>query len=187
MVSLSAALSWPRGKSQRSYNTAVLPKNPMFHFLFVFGSFLRFRRRVWFTVAVFGSFLISFLVHFYCQPSSGGSKNEPKMRSKMTQKRPKGATVSTPNYSNQRLCLPVYTIPQQHPRPKWMKYFWIRRTDDELTLAMIQKQRNRILNIHDVYHDDQEIMISSLNQKDTPLGRQEPNTESCSTQRTNHR
>ena len=96
MVSLSAALSWPRGKSQRSYNTAVLPKNPMFHFLFVFGSFLRFRRRVWFTVAVFGSFLISFLVHFYCQPSSVGGKNEPKMKSKMRQKRPKSATVSTP-------------------------------------------------------------------------------------------
>ena len=87
------------GKSQWSYNTAVLPKNPMFHFLFIFGSFLWFRRRVWFTVAVFGSFLISFLVHFYCQPSSVGSKNEPKMRSKMTQKRPKSATVSTPTVS----------------------------------------------------------------------------------------
>jgi len=85
------------GKSQRSYNTAVLPKNPMFHFLFIFGSFLRFRRRVWFTVAIFGSFFISFLVHFYCQLNMVGSKNEPKMRSKMTQKRPKSATVSTPS------------------------------------------------------------------------------------------
>src|SRR5271168_758926 len=84
------------GKSQRSYNAAVLPKNPMFHFLFIFGSFLRFRRRVWFTVAIFGSFFISFLVHFYCQPSSVGGKNEPKMKSKMRQKRPKSATVSTP-------------------------------------------------------------------------------------------
>src|ERR1700678_2469706 len=84
-------------KSQRSYNTAVLPMNPMFHFLFVFGSFLRFRRRVWFTVAIFGSFFISFLVHFYCQLKMVGSKNEPPMRSKMTQKRPKSATVSTPN------------------------------------------------------------------------------------------
>src|SRR5271168_5168799 len=84
------------GKSQRSYNAAVLRKNPMFHFLFIFGSFLRFRRRVWFTVAIFGSFFISFLVHFYCQPSSVGGKNEPKMKSKMRQKRPKSATVSTP-------------------------------------------------------------------------------------------
>src|ERR1700678_4703812 len=83
-------------KSQRSYNTAVLPKNPMFHFLFIFGSFLWFRRRGWFTVAVFGSFLISFLVHFYCQLKMVASKNEPKMKSKMTQICPKSATVSTP-------------------------------------------------------------------------------------------
>src|SRR5271168_3245203 len=78
----------------------------MFHFLFIFGSFLRFRRRVLFTVAVFGSFLISFLVHFYCQPSSVGSKNEPKMKSKMRQKRPKSATVSTPIiYFHPLVCL----------------------------------------------------------------------------------
>src|SRR5271168_2870901 len=79
----------------------------MFHFLFIFGSFLRFRRRVLFTVAVFGSFLISFLAHFYCQPSSVGSKNEPKMRSKMTQKWPKSATVSTPNELNQIQAIPM--------------------------------------------------------------------------------
>src|ERR1700678_3119009 len=57
----------------------------------------------------------------------------------------------------------------------------------ELTLTIIQRQRNRIPNIHDVYHDDQEIMISSLNQKDAPLGQQEPNMKECSTQRTSHR
>src|ERR1700678_3251570 len=106
VVSLSATLSWPRGKSKRSYNTAVLPKNPMFHFLFVFGSFLRFRRRVWFTVAIFASFFISFLVHFYCQPKTVGSKNEPKMKSKMRQKRPKSATVSTPNEAYLAIYLP---------------------------------------------------------------------------------
>src|ERR1700678_2534079 len=65
---------------------------------------------------------------------------------------------------------PVLIIPQRHPKPIWMKYFWTRRTNDELTLTMTQRLRNKIPNIHKVYHDDQEIMISPLNQKDTPLG-----------------
>src|ERR1700678_2658642 len=89
--------------------------------------------------------------------------------------------------SNQRLYFPVHTIPQQHPRPIWTKYFWTRRTNIELTLTMTQKQRNKIPNIHEVYHDDQEIMISPLNQKDKPLGQQEPNTKGCSTQRTSYK
>src|ERR1700678_3139365 len=88
------------GKSQRSYSTAVLPKN---HFLSVFRSFLGFRRRVWFTVAVFASFFISFLVHFYRQPSSVGGKNEPKMNSKMRQKRPKNTTDLDLDLKSRRL------------------------------------------------------------------------------------
>src|ERR1700678_180338 len=92
--------------------------NPMFHFLFIFGSFLRFRRRVWFTVAIFGSFFISFLVHFHCQLNMVGSKNEPKMRSKMTQKRPKSATVSTSNASCivWDRCVDVWTLRSRRRR-----------------------------------------------------------------------
>src|ERR1700678_186433 len=47
--------------------------------------------------------------------------------------------------------------------------------------------KNRTPNIHDVYSDDLEITISSLNQKDTPLGQQELNTKGCSTQRTSYK
>src|ERR1700678_2502946 len=78
-------------------------------------------------------------------------------------------------------------IPQRHPRPKQTKYFWTRRTNDELTLTIIQRQRNRILETHKVYHDDRETTLSSLNQKDTPLGQQEPNMKGCSTQRTSYK
>src|ERR1700678_3896087 len=88
--------------------------------------------------------------------------------------------------SNQWSYFPVH-IPRRHPKPTQMKYFWTRRTNVELTLTMMQRQRNKIPNTHEVYHDDQEIMISPLNQKDLPLGQQEPNTKGCSTQRTSYK
>src|SRR5271168_3340914 len=53
--------------------------------------------------------------------------------------------------SNQWSYFPVLIIPQRHPRPIWMEYFWTRGTNVELTLTMTQKQKNKIPNIHEVY------------------------------------